>query len=127
MLLLAMGLCGCGGPAKTPTDAQPGRTRAAATRLDKPKTKARGSQAVQPIVTAVNAPLGRVVSVNVNLRFAVIDFGLGRMPANDDRLSVFRKGLKVGEVKISGPQQDNNTIGDITNGEALPGDEVRAD
>ena len=127
MLLLTIGFCGCGSPAKPPIDAQPGRTPATATRPDKRKTQARRSQAAQPIVTAVNAPLGRVVSVNVNLRFVVIDFGLGRMPANDDRLSVFRKGLKVGEVKISGPQQDNNTIGDITNGEARPGDEVRAD
>ena len=74
---------------------------------------------------ATDAPLGRVVSVNPNLRFAVIDFGWGRMPAVGDRLGVFRGGLKVGEMKITGPQQETNIVGDILSGDVRSDDQVR--
>jgi hypothetical protein len=40
-------------------------------------------------------------------------------------LTVSRDGLKVGEVKVSGPQRDDNIVADITAGEARVGDEVR--
>jgi hypothetical protein len=33
--------------------------------------------------------------------------------------------LKAGEVKISGPQRDNNIVADLVNGDAQVGDEVR--
>lgn len=38
---------------------------------------------------------------------------------------VYRDGLKVGEVKITGPTRDNNTVGDLVSGVANKGDEVR--
>ena len=38
---------------------------------------------------------------------------------------VYRDGLKVGEVKISGPTRDNNTVADLISGVANKGDEVR--
>jgi hypothetical protein len=41
------------------------------------------------------------------------------------RLNVYRHGLKVGEVKITGPQQEDNTVGDIASGEVEVGDELR--
>jgi hypothetical protein len=70
--------------------------------------------------------MGRVARVNENARFAVITFPVGMMPAKDTRLSVYRRGLKVGEVKVTGPQQQDNTVADIVNGEVQPGDELRA-
>jgi len=38
---------------------------------------------------------------------------------------VYRQGLKVGEVKIVGPERDHMTIGDLIAGEARKGDDVR--
>jgi len=79
----------------------------------------------KPTVTADGGLSGRIVSVNSVLRFVVIDFPLLKMPALEQRLSVYRQGQKVGEVKITGPMQDTTIAGDITTGEAQWGDEVR--
>ncbi|MBI4658144.1 MAG: hypothetical protein HY735_04710 [Verrucomicrobia bacterium] len=70
---------------------------------------------------------GKVAAVNANLRFVVIDFFLSPMPQFGQRLSVFRQGLKVGEVKISGPERSSNVAADIVAGEAQVGDEVRVE
>jgi hypothetical protein len=79
------------------------------------------------VVTLADAQVGRVASINPGLRFVVVDFSLNRVPAVGDRLSVFRQGIKVGEVKISGPQLNNNITADVILGEVQPGDEVRRD
>ena len=68
---------------------------------------------------------GKIASVNANLRFVVITFPVGQMPPLDRRLNVYRQGLKVGEVRISGPQSDDSIVADITSGEAAIGDAVR--
>jgi hypothetical protein len=77
------------------------------------------------IVSQENGLCGKVASANQNLRFVVVTFPITRMPALEQRLVVYRGGLKVGEVKISGPQQEDNIVADIVAGEAEPGDEVR--
>ena len=69
--------------------------------------------------------VGKVASVNASLRFVVLNFPVGRMAAVEQALVVYRQGQKVGEVKVTGPQQDDNIIADITSGEAETGDEVR--
>ncbi len=79
------------------------------------------------LVTPETALLGSVVKVIDDARYAVLKFPVGAMPSRDQRLGVFRKGLKVGEVKISGPQMDEITAGDIINGEVQVGDEVRGE
>jgi hypothetical protein len=43
----------------------------------------------------------------------------------DQTLFLYRDGLKVGEVKITGPQKDENIVADLLHGEARAGDEVR--
>jgi hypothetical protein len=48
------------------------------------------------------------------------------MPLVDQHLNLYRRGLKVGEVKITGPQQDDNIVGDLVSGDSEPGDEARA-
>jgi hypothetical protein len=55
----------------------------------------------------------------------VITFPIGQMPAVDQRLNIYRHGLKVGEVRITGPQNDDNIVGDILAGEAALGDSIR--
>lgn len=77
------------------------------------------------LVTPENSLVGKVVTYNVAGRFVVLDFPVGRLPALDQRLFVYRLGLKVGEVKITGPERDTNTVGDLVSGEAQKGDEVR--
>jgi len=68
-----------------------------------------------------------VVSVNPTARFVVLTFPIGALPGLEKRLNVYRGGLKVGEIKITGPQRDNNTVADIVTGECQIGDEVRED
>ena len=49
------------------------------------------------------------------------------MPALEQRLSVYRDGQKVGEVKVTGPVLDTTIAGDIVAGEAQVGDQVSED
>lgn len=79
----------------------------------------------QPIVTPDETLTGAVVSVNEVGRFVVLRFPLGRMPAEDSTLFVYRQGLKVAELKVTGPQKDDHTIADIRTGECRLKDEVR--
>ena len=92
-----------------------------------PAKKAGSDQNSQPIVTPGGALPGKVVSVNPNGRFAVLRFSLGEMPALQQKMGVFRAGLKVGEIRISGPQRDTHTVADVTAGDCRVGDEVRAE
>src|SRR2546427_11755141 len=77
------------------------------------------------IVTPGQATTGRVASVNTAGRFVVLTFPLGTMPALEKRMNVYRGGLKVGEVKVTGPQLDINIDADMVAGECQVGDEVR--
>ena len=77
------------------------------------------------IITPGHATTGRVASVNPAGRFVVLTFPLGTMPPQGKRLNIYRGGLKVGEVKVSGLPLDINIIADIVAGESQVGDEVR--
>ena len=77
---------------------------------------------VTPALTTV---YGKVAHVNASDRFAVLTYPISRLPSIGKRLSVYRDGMKVGELKVTGPQHDPNTVADITAGEARAGDEVR--
>jgi hypothetical protein len=73
-----------------------------------------------------NALLGKVAVANTTARFVVLNFPLGKMAAADQLLDVYRRGLKVGEVKVTGPQRQDNIVADLVSGEAEVGDEVRS-
>jgi hypothetical protein len=77
------------------------------------------------IVTPEELLVGTVAAYNTAGRFVVLDFPVGRMPELDQVLFVYRQGLKVGDVRITGPQRDYNTVADLIAGEARKGDEVR--
>jgi hypothetical protein len=77
------------------------------------------------IVTADETLVARVLSVNVVGRFVVLNFPQGRLPKLDQQLFLYRKGLKVAEVKVVGPQQDTCIVADLLSGDAQPGDAVR--
>jgi hypothetical protein len=86
-----------------------------------------GAPAATPplIVTPENALVGKVVVVDTPGRFVVLNFPLGTMAAPEQRLNLYRRGLKVGEVKVTGPQREDNTVADLAAGEAEVGDEAR--
>ena len=66
-----------------------------------------------------------MISVNNDARFAVLNFPVGTVPPVGQFLNAYRQGLKVGELKVTGPQGDEDTVADITNGSVNLGDEVR--
>ena len=77
------------------------------------------------IVTPENALSGKILKANPEGRFVVLNFPIGKLPFIGQRLSVYRHNLKVGEVKVTGPQREDNIVADISAGEAGAGDEVR--
>ena len=95
-----------------------------------------GSPVSRPVIIATNdnltitsgtSVIGKISSINAAGHFVVITFSIGKMPANGQKLNVYRGTLKVAEIKITGPQRDTNTVGDILAGEVMNGDEVRED
>jgi len=68
---------------------------------------------------------GQVTTFNAAGRFVVLNFPLGSLPVRDQVMFVYRRGLQVGEVRVTGPEEDNNTVADLISGEAAKGDEVR--
>ena len=81
--------------------------------------------AIHPIVTPDNSLTAKVASYNSVGRFVVLTFPVGRMPKMDQTMFLYRNGLKVGEVKITGPQSDNDVVADLVTGTAQVDDEVR--
>jgi hypothetical protein len=89
------------------------------------KTAAPAGGTASAIVTPDNSLTARVASYNAAGRFVVLSFPVGQMPKLDQGLFLYRNGMKVGEVKITGPQNENNIVADLLTGEAQVGDEVR--
>ena len=79
----------------------------------------------QTVVAPDTSLTARVASYNATGRFVVLGFPVGQMPKLDQTLFLYRNGLKVAEVKVSGPQRDNNIVADLVSGDAMVGDEVR--
>jgi hypothetical protein len=77
------------------------------------------------IITPDTTPFGKVVRVNNDSRFVVLGFPLGAVPTEGKSLSVYRQGLKVGELKVSGPRDEEHTVANITSGTIQVGDEAR--
>lgn len=94
---------------------------------------AAGSAAESPkapavIVTPATGNRGRITSVNPTARHVVVSYPLGiPLPFVDQKLFVYRAGLKVAELKVSKERIDVNLVADITSGECRTGDEVRPD
>ena len=77
------------------------------------------------IVTPATGTIGRVTAANARARFVVITYPIGVMPSLEQRLNAYRNGLKVAELKVTGPTRDTHTVADILAGECQVGDEVR--
>jgi hypothetical protein len=70
--------------------------------------------------------VGKVVKVNLQGQFVILAFPIGHLPMFQQMLNVYRRGLKVGELRATGPQLDDNVVADIAAGDAQVGDEVRS-
>jgi hypothetical protein len=95
-------------------------TGSQAARSTAPKTVA-----ATTIVTTDNSLQAKVASYNSVGRFVVLSVAVGQMPNLDQTLFLYRNGLKVAELKVTGPQNENNTVADLVSGDAQVGDEVR--
>jgi hypothetical protein len=113
ILLGALALCGC-------------VHKRVADQPKAPPARAGAAANYQPlIVTPENALVGKVATVNTAGRFVVLNFPLGKMAGVGQSLNLYRRGLKVGEVKVTGPQRDDNIVADVVTGDAEAGDEAR--
>lgn len=79
------------------------------------------------IITLSDQAVGKIQTVNPVSRFVVLDYGLNPLPAIDQRLNVYRNGIKVGELKVTGPILNNNIAADILAGDVHQNDQARPD
>ncbi len=77
------------------------------------------------IVTPDTSLAAKVVRYNSVGRFVVLSFPVGQMPQSGQTFFLYRAGLKVGQIKITGPQQDRDTVADLIEGDVQEGDDVR--
>ena len=93
----------------------------------KPVAVAPADKQTHDKITVTQEPtlVGTVVRVNQTPSFAVLNFPVGTLPGIGQHLNIYRHGLKLGEVRITGPQLDENIIADVTDGIAQVGDTVR--
>jgi hypothetical protein len=120
LLLLALSITGC---AKRRSTLEPSFTvRPVAPQGGAPTNAA---TAAAPLITPVSSPVGRITRVNLQVMVAVVTFPVGQVPAAGGRYSVFRAGLKVGELKMSEEAADTLRVADITSGALQVDDEVR--
>jgi hypothetical protein len=84
---------------------------------DKTKTQ-------QTYITPDFRTVGRVELVNAAARFVVLSFPPGHVPPPGQHWRINHLGLKIGQVTISGPQREIDTVADIVEGTANVGDEA---
>jgi hypothetical protein len=111
-LLVALAACGCSQLPQAPHPAKSDKS-------NKP-----AMVAPTAIVTPDFSLAAKVVSVNEVGRFVVLSFPASRMPKLEQTLFLYRTGLKTAEVRVTGPQQDNNIVADLVSGDARIGDTV---
>ncbi len=85
----------------------------------------RTARPTAPVITPDSSLRGQVVFLNARARYVVVNFPVGRMAAPGQVLNVYRRDLKVGEVRVDTWRRDDNVVADLIAGEAQPGDEVR--
>ena len=114
MVLISLTCAGCSG------------SRSSAERNSPPQRMGVRTNATVSVSPATIAPAtGRIARVNPDGAFVILSYPLGKVPPVGRRLSVYRDGMKVGELKVSEPQYQQHTAADILAGEARAGDEAR--
>ena len=88
-----------------------------------------GENKPKPVVQVVPAQIGpppaRVRKVDTTYGFVVLDFTARAMPPAGTHLTVYRNGIKVGEVQITEPVRAQFATADVLAGGLQVGDEAR--
>lgn len=75
--------------------------------------------------TELGGAVAKIVSVNPEHGFVVIDFATRPLPAVGTRCNVYHGEKRVGAVRITEPERPPLVTADILEGQARMGDEVR--
>lgn len=89
-----------------------------------PAAAAPQTQSSRPVIQPDLRVAGQVAMVNADARFAVISFPGGPVPEKGRMLNVYRGGTKVAQLRVTGPQVENNTVADILSGDVQARDQV---
>lgn len=116
IVLVSLTCAGCSG-SRSLTTAHPGPPQNIGTRTN--------ATAVSVSPATAAPATGRIARVNPDSAFVILSYPLGQVPPVGRRLSVYRDGMKVGELKVTEPQYQQHTAADIMAGEAQAGDEAR--
>ena len=79
-----------------------------------------------PAIRPLGGTIGRVIQVNVPLRFVVLDFSLNPLPSFGQRLELVRNGEVTGLVKVSSFYRGTSVAADLVEGNAAVDDSVRS-
>lgn len=109
--LLMVGACSSPAPSKPPSIST--------------ATKPKGTNAI-PEIRPLGGTIGRVIQVNVPLRFVVLDFSLNPLPGFGQRLELVRNGEVVGLLRVSSFQRGTSVVADVLEGDAAVDDSVRS-
>ena len=114
VLLAGLLAAGCAGPREKRAKVQPKPPSDSAKTGD---DKARNTPQVSEI--------GKVIQLYPSGHFVMLSFPIGTVPPIGQHMVIYRQGQKVGEVRVSAPQDEISTAADIMSGDAQVGDEVR--
>jgi hypothetical protein len=78
-----------------------------------------------PVPQELAGPPARIVSMNSDLGFVVIDFTSRPLPAVGEKVDVYHGDKKVGVVRITEPVRAPLATADIVEGQMHTGDEAR--
>lgn len=118
-------IVGCARKPVTPRDQAAAIAGPAPVAAPVAKSNGAASPAAEKVAPGpIEALSGKVSSANASLKFVVLTFPIGQMASINQKLNLYRAGVKVGEVVVTGPQRDENIIADIVAGEAQVGDEA---
>jgi len=84
-------------------------------------------QRPEPVIQPDLHATGKIAMVNTEAGFVIVSFPPGTMPVTGQYLDIYRNGLKVGGIKVTGPQRENDTAADIVTGDIRVHDEARAE
>lgn len=89
--------------------------------------KGKAAKVPEPQVTyrALDASVGRVISVNERLRFVVLDYTLSQIPRPGSRLALYRSTNIIGALKLSPWMNSYTAAADFLEGTPQVGDEAR--
>lgn len=87
-----------------------------------------GRSAPRPIVRGLDGSVGRIESIRTDLRLVVLDYSLSILPQHGELLSVWRDGIEVGQVRVTGPARPGTGKigGEYISGDVRMGDTVRS-